>query len=327
MPQEIDPRHYRSTTGFSRSGLKDGEGARHGRRSRRHAALMLAAMAILLGYCGWIVAGMEGVLLGAFLGGMTLLVIRQMPPEVVLRALGARFIPSQQAPALYDILDRLCRRAGLARVPALYVADTRFPTAFTIGAGESAAIALSQGLLAVMTTREIRGVLAHEIMHIRNGDIALMQLALVAGQLARLLAQLALLLLLFGLLLHAAAVPSYPLVPLLLLVAAPLAIGLLRRALSREREGEADLGAAELTGDPAGLAMALADMRRLEQKLIAARFPGMRLIRIPGLLRDHPATEERIRRLWTMPQMPDAESSGDRTPATSVKDPAAWPWE
>jgi heat shock protein HtpX len=153
-------------------------------------------------------------------------------------------------------------------------------------------------------------------VHIRNGDIALMRLALVAGQLARLLAQLAFLLLFFGRLLHAAAVPSNPLTPLLLLVAAPLGIGLLQRALSRE----GDLEAAELTGDPVGLAMALTRMRRHGQNLLQARFPGARLVRVPALLRDHPATEERIRRLQ---EMPDAGFSWDQALEPAGKDRVA----
>jgi heat shock protein HtpX len=327
MKRTADRRHDRLMSPEG-PGPQAGESARRRRRSQRHAALMLMAMAALIGYCGWIVAGVDGVVLSVFLGGLTLLLIRQMPLEIVLRAIGARLIAPRKAPVLYAILDRLCRHAGLGGVPALYVTGTRFPAAFTIGAGETAAIVLSQGLLADMMAREIRGVLAHEVVHIRNGDIALMQLATVAGQLARLLAQLAFLLLFMGVFLHVAAVPSYPLAPLLLLIAAPLGIGLLQRALSREREGEADLEAAELTGDPASLAMALVKMRRREQLLLEARFPGARLLRVPALLRDHPATEERIRRLRAMPQGPDAELNGEQPPLEPAGDDRfAWPWE
>lgn len=308
-------------------GPNAGQSARRRRRSQRHAALILTAMAALLGWCGWIFAGVDGVALSVVLGVLTLLLIRQMPPGIVLRAIGARPLPPRQAPLLYDILARLCRRAGLGRAPALYMTGGQFPTALTIGAGEDAAIVLSQSLLAEMTVREIHGILAHEIVHVRNGDLAMMQLAVVAGQLARLLAQVAFLLMFAGLFLKAAAVPGYPLAPLLLLVAAPLGIGLLHRALSREREGEADLEAAELTGDPFGLAMALDRMRRREQILIETRFPGARLLRMPRLLRDHPATEERIRRLRAMPQEPDAEPSGDRPDEPAVEDPVSRPGE
>lgn len=323
MRETVDPRHHRPPSDGSATGQAE-SACRH-RRSRRHAALLLAAMAILLGFCGWIVAGRDGVLLSAFLGALTLLMIRQMPPEIALRAIGARIVTPRKAPVLHAILDRLCRRARLARVPALYVTGARLPAAFTIGAGEAAAITLSQGLLVEMNAREIRGILAHEVVHIRNGDIALMQLAMVAGQIARLVAQLAFLLLFAGLVLHAATVPSYPLAPLLLLVVTPLGVGLLRHALSREREGEADLEAAELTGDPAGLASALIKMRRREQMLLDERFPGARLIRMPALLRDHPATEERIRRLRAMPQAPDVESREDQQLAPIDGDPFAWP--
>lgn len=303
MREAADPRNHHS---FSLCGSAAAQAERASRsgRSRHHAALILAAMAALIGYCGWIVAGVDGILVSVFLAITTLLMVRQMPIEVVLYALRARPIADRQASVLYDILDCLCRRADIGPMSALYTIGTRFPAAFTIGSGETVAIVLSEGLLAKVTAREVRGILAHEIMHIRNGDIALMQLAMVAGQLARILAQLAVLLLFFGFVLRVAAVPSYPLAPLLLLIATPFGIGLMRRALSREREGEADLEAAELTGDPAGLAMALDKMRDLERILLKTRFPGARLLRVPSLFRDHPATEERIRRLQAMPQRP-----------------------
>jgi heat shock protein HtpX len=103
--------------------------------------------------------------------------------------------------------------------------------------------------------------------------------------------------------------PSFPIVPLLVLAVAPLGVGLLQLALSRTREGEADLEAAELTGDPHGLASALVKMRRQEQMLRRGRFPAS--VRVPSLLRDHPATEERIRALLAMSQPHDAEAPDD----------------
>lgn len=303
MREAADPRGHHAFL-LRGSAAAQADSASRSRRSRRHAAWILAAMAALIGYCGWIVAGADGILVSVFLAITTLLVVWQMPTETVLRALRARPIAYQQASVLHNILDCLCRRADIGRTPALYTIGTRFPAAFTIGSGEAAAIVLSEGLLAEVTAREVRGILAHEIVHIRNGDIALMQLAMVAGQLARMLAQLAVLLLFFGFMLHVATVPPYPLAPLLLLIAAPFGIGLMRRALSREREGEADLEAAELTGDPAGLVMALDRMRDLERILLKTRFPRARLLRVPSLFRDHPATGERIRRLQAMPQRP-----------------------
>jgi heat shock protein HtpX len=216
-----------------------------------------------------------------------------------------------QAPVLYEMLDGLCRRAGLDRVPHLCWVGERFPVAFTIGGGEATTIALSEGLVHGMTVREIRGILAHEIVHVRNGDIALMQLAMVVGQLTRTLSQIAFLLVFFSLFMRTVSAPSFPIVPLLVLAVAPLGVGLLQLALSRTREGEADLEAAELTGDPHGLASALVKMRRQEQMLLRGRFRTATPVRVPSLLRDHPATEERIQALLAMSQPRDAEAPDD----------------
>jgi heat shock protein HtpX len=238
-------------------------------------------------------------------------VIRRAPPALILRAIGARPVARWEAPTLYRALDALCERAGVDRVPNLCWISERFPMAFTVGSGDSATIALSEGLTFEMTAREIRGILAHEIVHVRNGDLALIQLAMVVGQLIRILSQIAFLLLFFSLFLRTVSAPSLPIVPLLVLAFAPLAVGLLQLALSRAREGEADLEAAELTGDPHGLAAALIKLRRREKMLLRRRFPSATIRRVPSFLRDHPATEQRIRALLAMSQWRDADAAED----------------
>jgi heat shock protein HtpX len=296
------------------------------RHIRRHSAVLLIAMGGLLSYCGWIVAEWEGILWGLMSGAMLLLLIRRMHPDLVLQAIGARPLARWEAPMLYEILDTLCQRAGVDRMPRLSWVGERFPVAFTIGQGEATTIALSEGLVREMTAREIRGILAHEIVHVRNGDIGLMQLAMVAGQLTRMVSQIAFLLMFFSLFLHTVSEAGFPIFPLLVLAVAPLGVGLLQLALSRTREGEADLEAAELTGDPDGLASALVKMRRREQMLLRGRFPTAVRIRVPSLLRDHPATEERIRALLAMPQARDAEPAGEDLLEFHDGTQAAPPW-
>jgi heat shock protein HtpX len=299
---------------------------RRRRHTWQHSAVLLIAMAGLLSYCGWVVAGWDGILWGQMAGGVTLFMIRRLPTDLVLQAIGARPLARWEAPMLYEILDTLCRRAGVDRTPRLCWVGERFPVAFTIGQGEATTIALSEGLVREMTAREIRGILAHEIVHVRNGDIALMQLALVAGQLTRMVSQIAFLLVFFRLFLHAVSEASFPIVPLFVLAVAPLGVGLLQLALSWTREGEADLEAAELTGDPHGLASALVKMRRREQMLLRRRFPTAVRIRVPSLLRDHPATEERIRALLAMPQAREVDPAGEDLLEFHDGTQAAQPW-
>jgi hypothetical protein len=190
-------------------------------------------MAPLLSYCGWIVAELDGILWSLLGGLVILIVVRRVPPGLVLQAIGARPVARWEAPMLYQTLEALCRRAGVDPVPHLCWVGEWFPVAFTIGAGEATTIALSEGLVRGMTTRELRGILAHEIVHVRNGDLALMQLALVVGQLTRTLSQIGFLLVFFSLLLRTIEAPRFPIAPLLFLAIAPLGVGLLQLALSR----------------------------------------------------------------------------------------------
>jgi heat shock protein HtpX len=288
------------------------------RRVRRHTLFLLAAMALLLAYCGWILARWEGIAASILAGAGMLVVARNTRPEFLLRAIRALPLARSEAPALYEILFEISRRAGLAEAPLLYTVGAEFPAAFTLGREEGAAIVLSAGLVRELSLRELAGILAHEIVHLKNHDLALMQLAMVARRVTSLLSRLALLLVFFNLLLRAVSAAKASFVALLLLVVAPTGVGLLELALSREREAEADLEAALLTGDPMGLASALAKIRRRERRLAGGRFSALR---VPPLLRDHPATEERIRHLLAMEEpghdlFPDEPDPGRRNRAS-----------
>jgi heat shock protein HtpX len=282
------------------------QSARRRRRSRLHSVLLLAGMAALLAYCGWIVADWPGVLWSLVASAAMLLVLRRLPPRLVLQTLRAEPVSRLQAPGLYRILDNLCQTAEVRPPPLLFRIFGPVPVAFTLGGQDAATIVLSQSVIEAMDAREIRGILAHEIIHLRNGDLPLMQLAVVVGRLTRVLSQLAFMLLFLGLVVRAVWAGAFPLAPLVPLAVAPLGVNLLQLALSRTREAEADLEAAELTGDPLGLARALAKMRAQEQAILRSRYPGMVLLPVPLLFRDHPATGERIKRLLAMP--PSAES-------------------
>lgn len=148
--------------------------ARRRRHSLHHSVLLLMAMAALLAYCGWIVAAWQGIVWSVIGGAAMLLLVRRMPPGVVLQALRARALARWEAPALYKILDALCRSAGLEQAPVLCAVAARAPVAFTIGSSAATSIVLSELLLQTVTERERRGILAHEIIHVRNGDLALM---------------------------------------------------------------------------------------------------------------------------------------------------------
>jgi heat shock protein HtpX len=270
------------------------------RRNQAHTAALLLGIGALLAYCGWIVAGRSGLAWSLLAGVFCLVVVRQVPPDALLGAIKATPLPSNDVLRLGAPFSVLCRRAGLDPVPRLYRIDHQLPLAFSLGEGERAAVVVADCLIDGLDERELCGILAHEIVHLRNGDIMLMQLGLVLGWLTSAISRIGFLLIFLDLLMRALSLTEFPLLSLAVLAAAPIAVGLMRLALSRAREAEADLEAAELTGDPLGLASALDKLRQWQQQRLRRLSPMMRPLQLPKLLSDHPPTEERIRRLRAM---------------------------
>lgn len=273
---------------------------RHLWRNRLQTALMLLGMGGLLAVCGWIVAGPDGILWLSLGGGIALLLAPTLPPGLQMRMLGARPVAPWQAPQLYRILEILAGRAGLDSVPVPHIVVTPVPNAFAVGNRHQAAIAVTEGLLARLGPRELAGVLAHEISHIRNGDIRIMGLADLTSRLTRLMAWLGILLLIVSLPLLLSGQASVPLPLVLLLMASPSLSTLLQLALSRTREFDADLDAARLTGDPLGLISALRKMEAPAWSFWGRVLRPRRLSDQPSVLRTHPSTEERVERLASL---------------------------
>ncbi len=170
------------------------------------------------------------------------------------------------------------------------------PNALSVGQPGRPVIVLTRGLLAQLDGRELAGVLAHEIAHIRNRDLWLLGLAESIHRLTRALSTFGVILLVLNFPLLAMGAATVPFRLVLLLMLAPMASVLLALALSRTREFEADRTAAELTGDPRGLASALTQLERSQRSFWDLFLPrpqsaGRRL------WLTHPAAEERIRRL------------------------------
>jgi heat shock protein HtpX len=173
-----------------------------------------------------------------------------------------------------------------------------------------------------LTLRELAGVLAHEVSHIRNRDLWLMSIADLAGRLTHMMSLFGVALVMVSLPLWLSGAGGVPLLLIPLLVFAPQVTTLLQLALSRAREFDADLDAAGLTGDPDGLASALAKLERYQrgawERIL---MPGYRLPE-PSVLRTHPPTEERIARLKRLSGAPSLPPISDRGVARIE---AAWP--
>jgi heat shock protein HtpX len=286
-----------------------GQAFRHRLYNALQSAALLAAMAAIAGLVGWLIAGGEGLVWFAALVPLALVLGPKLSPQWVLRAYGAREIAPFLAPDLYVLAQTLARRAELPAVPRLYYVPSAALNAFTVGSRSSAAIALTDGLLRTMTPRELTGVLAHEIAHVVNNDIWVMQLADVVNRMTAFLSLTGLMLLVVAL--PAAFVAGYetPWAALLVLAAAPHLATLLQLGLSRVREYDADRLAAELTGDPLGLASALEKLERHPRSWFEQIFFPGRHAPEPAVLRTHPPTRERIRRLLALAQTPSASWS------------------
>ena len=266
-------------------------------RSAVLAFLLVGGLLLLMLFCGWLYAGLSGAVITTVLGAIALMLIRKVSPQLFLLLGGARSIGSDDMPALGTVAT-LCRRAGIAQVPKLYFLPSGVPTAFATGVSDQSVIVVSSGLLRLLMTRELTGVLAHEITHIAKHDVELMQLAGIIGQMTRLIAQVAIIIAIATWLLDIfGSGEGVDWLSPGVLVAAPIAANLILGALSRQREYQADLEAVALTDDPAGLARAIELIQMAQKRIASGAFPAAVRIRLPRLLSSHPDPKDRIRRL------------------------------
>jgi len=277
--------------------LDEAERRRHKIRNVVQSVVLLGGMVLLLALCGWLLFGPDGMIGMALGAALALAFSPRISPRMVLRLYRAREIAAFELPELHRLVQVLAGRAGLGRAPSLHCVPSAMLNAFAVGDRDDAAIVVTDGLLRTLTRRELAGVLAHEISHVRNNDLWLMGLADLIGRLTRLMSLFGFGLLLVGLpvWLLGGAGPSLLLV--LVLILAPQSTLLLQLALSRAREFDADLDAAGLTGDPAGLASALVKLERFQRGLWEQIFMPDHRLPEPSLLRTHPPTEQRVARL------------------------------
>lgn len=269
--------------------------------NRLQTLLLILALLAICALAGQLLLGEDGIWMALIAAALGLMLTPAAAWRLTLSFYRARPISPRQAPVLWQLLETLAERAELPSVPRPYYVPSPIINAFAVGNQRQAAIALSDGLLQRLSTRELAGVLAHEVAHIANNDLRVMSLADAISRITALFASAGQLFLLLSLpALFIADVEfsvNWPAV-LLLLFSPHLAL-LMQLGLSRTREYDADLRAATLTGDPLGLAQALAHIERASRGWLSVLFPGWGNPE-PSWLRTHPPTEERIRRLHAL---------------------------
>jgi heat shock protein HtpX len=224
-------------------------------------------------------------------------------------------VTKEEQPELVRAVENVAIAAGLDRTPPVYLIEDDAPNAFAAGrTPNDAYVAATTGLVALMDRRELEGVMAHEISHIRNRDVRLMTLAAVMVGVIALMADLLFRISLFGGGRRNDRDSGGNIITLVIgiaaLILAPISAALLQSALSRRREYLADSSAAEITGDPEGLALALAKLGNDTRPLkYVTRATAHLYIESPlrdnvglrsslgGLFDTHPPLEDRIHRL------------------------------
>jgi heat shock protein HtpX len=270
--------------------------SRHNFRNTLHTVLLIAGTGLIMGVLAYTMLGWAGLLGAAVFGAIGIVSLGRVSPKMVLGLYKARPLSEHEAPQLHEIMRELSQRANLPSVPTLHYVPTKMMNAFAVGREEDSAVAVTDGLLRAMNMRQIAGILAHEVSHIKSGDLKVMGLADVLNRITSILSNIGLI----GVPLVFGTGINVPILGLGLMIAAPTLGGLLQLGLSRAREYDADLDGATLTGDPEGLASALAILEeRQGGKWEGLVLPGSRLPQ-PSLLRTHPKTADRIAKLMAL---------------------------
>jgi heat shock protein HtpX len=273
-------------------------------------AILMAGIVALFGAIGAVIGGQQGMLVALAIGGALNFAAYWYSDKMVLAMYRAQEVDATSAPQLYGMVRELAGRAGLP-MPRVYLIDEAQPNAFATGRNpEHAAVAATTGILRLLTPRELRGVMAHELAHVKHRDILISTVsATIAGAISTLAN--------FGMLFGGRANDEEggggnPVLAILVLVLAPIAAMLIQFAISRTREFGADRRGAEISGDPRALADALAKIDAYARGIplaTAEAHPAtaqMMIVNplsgggIKGLFSTHPSTDERIARLLAM---------------------------
>ncbi len=273
-------------------------------------AILMAAITALFMLLGRMLGGPSGMMLALVVAlGMNFFSY-WFSDKIVLKMYKAREVDDSTAPQFVAMVRELATNAGIP-MPKVYLIDEDAPNAFATGRNpDNAAVAATTGIIRVLSARELRGVMAHELAHVKHRDILI---STISATMAGAIGMLANFAIMFGGR-GGDGQRSNPIASIAVALLAPLAASLIQMAISRAREFEADRGGAEISGDPAALASALDKIHRFAQGLpmeAAERHPetAQMMIMNPlsagglrGLFSTHPPTEERVAALMAMAQ-------------------------
>lgn len=270
--------------------------------------ILMAAIVALFMAIGSVIGGRQGMMIAFAVAVAMNFFSYWFSDKMVLKMYNAREVDETSAPQFYNMVKELAQNAQLP-MPRVYLIDEEAPNAFATGRNpEHAAVAATTGILRILSAREMRGVMAHELTHVQHRDILI---STISATMAGAISMLANFAVMFGGR-DDEGRPANPIVGLLVMLLAPLAAALIQMAISRAREFEADRGGAEIARDPQALASALEKIHRYAQGIPLAPAEAhpetaQMMIMNPlsggglrGLFSTHPATEDRVARLMEM---------------------------
>lgn len=278
-------------------------------------AFLLTALTLLLMFLGRFFGGQNGMLLALIFAAIMNFVSYFFSDKIALAAYRAQPVTREQLPRAYAAVERLTQKIGIP-MPKIYVIPTESPNAFATGRNpQHASVAVTHGILNLLSDEELEGVLAHELGHVQNRDILISSVAATVAGAITMLSSMGRWAMMFG---------GYGnsrdrrgggngIVGLLMLILAPIAATLIQLAVSRSREYQADATGAHFTGNPYALASALQKIDAYARQVpmqatpstahlfICQPFLGMSAGTFAGLFSTHPPIAKRIERLTGRP--------------------------
>lgn len=277
------------------------------------SVMLLAVLSAILIWAGGAIGGKNGALIALMIAGVMNFISYWWSDKIVLSMYGAKEVTHDEAPELYNIVQELAQNAGLP-MPRVYVTPQEAPNAFATGRNpEHSAVAVTNGILKLLSREELKGVLGHELTHVKNRDILIGTIAATIAGAISYLAYMAQWAAIFGGIGGNQRSRGNIFTLLVMMIVAPLAAMIIRMAISRTREYGADKGGAQICGNPLYLANALRKLGQVSGRIpmqvneqVAESTAHMLIVSplfgggFASLFSTHPPIEDRIARLEAM---------------------------
>jgi heat shock protein HtpX len=270
--------------------------------------LLMVSLTLLLVFAGGFIGGKSGMTIALVMAFGMNFVTYWFSDKIVLKMYGAQQVTESDAPELHSIVGQLSLKAGLP-MPKVYIIDQEQPNAFATGRNpENGVVAVTTGIVRILSRNELAGVIAHELAHIKHRDILVSTVAAAIAGAITYLAQMAQWGMIFGGRSDEER-GGNPVAALVMMIVGPIAAMLVQMAISRSREYGADSSGAEIAGNPLHLAGALKKLHQASQSIPMDASPAtahMFIVSplsgggITKLFSTHPPIEERVARLEAM---------------------------